>query len=99
MIERRAIFPADQHTGEVEAKAIDVHLAHPIFQTTDQKAGDERMVTIHRVAAPTIVPIETPVVGLEMIKTRIANPLEVDDRTMGSAFGRMIQDHVQNYTN
>ena len=52
------------------------------------------MVTVHRVAAPTVVPIETPIVGFEVIEARIGNPLEVDGRTLRAAFGRVIQDHV-----
>jgi hypothetical protein len=52
------------------------------------------MVTVHCVAAATVVPIEPPVVGLKVIETRIANPLEVDGRTLRATFGRVIENHV-----
>ena len=46
---------AAQHGRQIEAKAVDVHLIHPVAQTVHHQLQHARMADVERVAATAVV--------------------------------------------
>ena len=48
--QRFSCFIARQAGGEIEAKAIDVHLFHPVTQGIEDETGNNRLIGIEGVS-------------------------------------------------
>jgi len=89
---------SNENTGQIEAEPIHMHLLNPVLQAIDQEIRDHRAVTIHRVSTPCVVAVDAPIVRIEVVKTPVAHPLEIDRGSFHATFGRMIEDDIQDDT-
>src|SRR5579859_2604579 len=92
ILDRPAISTTGQNRGLIEAKAIDVHLFHPVFQAFRDQLCRYRMVAFEGVSTACIIRVMASVSGIEIIIDAIINPLEADCRAEMIALASMIKD-------
>ena len=96
IVQGLAILPPRQGASQIEAKAIHVHGPHPVLQAIDDEARHQGVVGVEGIAAAGEVQIATLVDAVEQVKGLVAKALEIEDRPIGPALSRVIEDHVQN---
>ncbi len=93
---RAALAVAREDRGEVEAEAVDVHLAHPVAEAVEDQAPDDRLVRVERVAAAGVVGVLGAVVAEDVVGV-VGEPAERERRPVGAAFGGVVVDDVEDH--
>ena len=91
-----AVAIAAEDRGQVEAEAVDVIVVHPMPQAKEDHLADDRMVAVDRVAAAGVVAVVLAAVG-EHVVDLVFQPLEAERRAVLVAFGRVVEDHVEDH--
>ena len=95
IVHRVAVRAARQDRGEVEAEAVDVHLADPEEQALGDELLDQRDVAVERVPAARQVRVELLVVGLEVVVDGVVEAAEADRRALVVALAGVVEDDVE----
>ncbi len=86
-----------QRRREVEAEAVDVHLARPVPKRVHDQRQDLRTAHVERVARAGVVEIVAAVVANETVVGRVVDAFEAEGRAQMVAFGRVIVHDVENH--
>ena len=73
--QHRAVLATTQDGGEIEAKAVDVHLRHPIAEDVDDQLPHPGVVAIQRVPAAGVIAVGA-CVGVDQVVDRIVDAAE-----------------------
>ena len=93
-----AVLVAREHAGEIEAKAVDAQLLHPVLEAMHDECADQRMVAVHRVAATGVVAVAPAVGCIEVIEDcRSPRPLKLIIGPCCAALRGVIENHVQQH--
>src|SRR5512144_113039 len=65
---RAAAFVARQYRGQIEAEAVDMHLAYPMTEAVEDETPDNGFIGVERVAAAGEVGVARPVGGEHVIR-------------------------------
>src|SRR5450631_1239016 len=75
---------------EIESKAVDAHLVHPIAQAVGDELDDAGVREIQRIAGPGIVDIITLLTRVQTVVRRVVDAAERECRAEFVRFGGMI---------
>ena len=87
---------AGQGAGQVEAEAVDVHLADPVPQAVHHELEDDRLGHIQRIARAGEVHVVTRV-GRQPVIRRVVHAAHRERRPHLVALGRVIVDDVEDH--
>ena len=88
--------PAREAGREVEAKAVHVHLLHPVAQRVHHQAQRLRKIQIHGVAAAGVIDVVGAVV-LQAVVGRVVDPAEAQRGARFAALGGVVEHHVDDH--
>ena len=86
---------AGEGGGQVEAEAVDVHLADPVPQRVQDQAQRGRVADVEAVAGAGGVEVVGPVLLDEAVVGRVVDALHRQRRPEVVAFGRVVVDDVE----
>ena len=82
--------------GEVEAEAVDTHVAGPVAQAVHHHLQNARVGEVQRVAGAGVVDV-VPRLGRQPVVGGIVDALEAERRSELVALGGVIVDHVEDH--
>ena len=91
-----AVAIAAQHARQVEAKAIDVVVVHPVTEAEEDQLADDRMVAVDRVAAAGVVAVGRAAITQHVVHA-VLEPLEGERGAEMVALGGVVEDHVEDH--
>ena len=86
---------AGERGGEVEAEAVDVHLASPITERVQGQLQGAWMGEFEGVAAAAEVFVALRVVGVQAVVAGVVDAAEAEGRPELVGFGGVVEDHVE----
>ncbi len=92
--EHAAVLGAAEDGGQVEAKAVDVHLHDPEPEAVENEVAHQGMVAVEGVAAAGVVAVIAPVV-VQHVVDRVVEAAEAERRPHVVALGGVVVDHVE----
>src|SRR5437899_1747336 len=99
MIHNLSILTTTEDSGFIEAKPINMHLGHPIFQGIDDELLHDGVVGIYRIASPSKVPVVLLIHRCKQVVGAVRQPLETDSWTVLIALTGMVEDDIENDLN
>src|ERR1041385_8828294 len=88
---------ACQRRREIESKAINMHLQHPVTQTVGHQLERSRMKQIEGVAGAGEIEIEARILRMQPVVSKIVDSAETQRGSEMISFSGVIVDHVENY--
>ena len=90
-----AVAIAAENRSQIETKAVDVVVVHPMPQAMEDHLAHDRVVAVDRVAAAGIVFV-VRAAAFQHVVDLVLQPLEAERGAQFVAFGRVIEHHVEN---
>ena len=87
---------AAQRGGKVEAKAVDVHLLHPVAQRVHDQPQRLGAVRIDGVAGPGVVDVAAAVLSQTVVGA-VVEPTEAQRRPQFVSLGGVVENHVEDH--
>ena len=87
---------AAERGGEVEAKAVDVHLLHPVAQRVQDQSQGLGAVRVDGVPGPRVVDVAAAVLGQAVVGA-VVEPAEAQRRPLFVSLGGVVEDHVEDH--
>ena len=88
---------ARQSGGQIEAKAVHVHLENPVTQTIHDQLQNPRMLHVQRVSGARIVHVVARIVRHKAVVGAVVDALERERWAKMIAFRRVVVDNIQNH--
>ena len=92
-----AVGLAREDRAEVEAEAVDMHLARPIAQAVGDHLDHARMAEVERVSGAGVVDVVARLIGQQPIIGGVVDALERQRRAALVAFRGVVVDDVENH--
>ncbi len=86
-----------QRRGQIETKAVDVHLQHPVAQTVHDQLKHLRVTDVERIAAAGEIHVVTGIVFNQPVISGIVHPAQTQSRPHLAALAGVVVDHVQDH--
>ena len=95
MLHRVEIRPSGENRGEIEAKAIHMHLFGPKSETFEDEVSNSRVIRIDRIAAAG--KIEIMARAIDEIIASIVDSSPGDRRLISFSFARVVVDDIEDH--
>ena len=92
-----ALIVARERGSEIETKAVNVHVVHPVAQAVHDELKRARMEQIERVARPGEIQIEPRIFQRQSIVGRVIHSTETERGSEMISFRGVIVNHVQDH--